>query len=457
MRQGVQTETPALNCASASVKSSRAKAEMNLISARQAWQPAPRGLVKNARRGGPGRSAVTLRCSGHCVMKTLFILSTLITVTLCTPENALGSPPRAVSIVRVPNGGIQPQVVERDGVVHLLYFAGNAKSGDLFYVRSSDYGATFTAPMHVNHRPGSAIAVGNIRGAQLALGPTGRVHVAWNGAYQEDIPGVAEPYMRAPMLYTRLTDAGTAFEPERNVIHAARGLDGGGSLAADLDGNVYVFWHAPIPGQKGEENRRIWMAKSTDDGRSFAPEVVAYDQPTGVCGCCGMRAFAGKGGSLYVLFRSANDVVNRDMYLLSSNDRGRTFQGADISKWNVGACVMSSASLAQAPAGVLAAWETEKQVYFSRVKVGTDQITSPVPAPGPPVNRKYPSVASNTRNETLLAWTEGMGWNKGGVAAWQVYDQDGHPAPIHGKAEGVPVWSLIAAFTHPDGSFTIVY
>jgi hypothetical protein len=364
---------------------------------------------------------------------------------------------REVSIIRVPNGGIQPQLGERDGVVHMIYFSGDARKGDLFYVRSTDYGVTFSAPMRVNHRGRSAIAVGNIRGAQLALGTKGRVHIAWNGAYEEGLPGIAEPYMKAPMLYTRLNDAGTAFEQERNVILSARGLDGGGSLAADQDGNVYVFWHAPMPGQKGEENRRVWMAKSTDDGRSFAPEVIAYNQPTGVCGCCGLRAFASDNGSLYVLFRSATDVVNRDMYLLASSNHGRTFQGSDISKWNIGACVMSSASLAQAQGGTLAAWETEKQVYFSRVKAGTDEIATPVLAPGKGPNRKYPAVVGNTRNETLLAWTEGTGWNKGGTAAWQVYDQNGHAEPSSGRAGGVPVWSLVAAFARPDGSFVVVY
>ncbi len=390
-------------------------------------------------------------------MKTLISLSAAIALALGGLGGASARVSPGVSVVRVPAGGIQPQVVEQDGIVHMIYFVGDPKKGDLFYIRSTDYGATFTAPIRVNQRPGSAIAVGNIRGAQLALGSKGRVHVAWNGAYQEDIPGVAEPYMNVPMLYTRLNEAGTVFEPERNLIHKARGLDGGGSIAADLDGNVYVFWHAPLPGQTGEENRRIWMAKSSDDGKSFAPEVVAYERPTGVCGCCGMRAFADKGGSLYVLFRSATNVVNRDMYLLASTDRGRTFQGVDISKWNVGACVMSSASLAQASAGVVTAWETEKQVYFSRVKAATDEIASPVPAPGPPGNRKYPAVVANNRNETLLAWTEGMGWNKGGVAVWQVFDQDGHPETLRGKAEGVPAWSLVAAFSRPDGSFVVVY
>ncbi|MDE3194895.1 MAG: hypothetical protein KGN84_01010, partial [Acidobacteriota bacterium] len=87
----------------------------------------------------------------------------------------------AVTTARVPAGGIQPQVIERNGVIHLLYFKGDPAHGDLFYARSKDYGVTFSKPIQVNHIPGSAIAIGNIRGAQLAVGRNGRVHVAWNG------------------------------------------------------------------------------------------------------------------------------------------------------------------------------------------------------------------------------------------------------------------------------------
>lgn len=67
--------------------------------------------------------------------------------------------------LRVPHKGIQPQVaVDGKGVVHLVYFHGEARNGDLFYVRSQDRGATFSRPLRVNSHPGSAIAVGNIRG-----------------------------------------------------------------------------------------------------------------------------------------------------------------------------------------------------------------------------------------------------------------------------------------------------
>jgi hypothetical protein len=391
-------------------------------------------------------------------VKTLVLgFCAIVAVALLARENTLEPAFPAVSVVRVPNSGIQPQVVERDGVLHMVYFAGDAQHGDLFYVRSNDFGKTFSTSMRVNSQPGSAIAVGNIRGAHLALGRNNRVQVAWNGTHGVDVPGVTEPYMKSPMQYTRLNDAGTAFESERNVIRSAWGLDGGGSLAADKEGNVYVFWHAPIPGQKDEANRRVWMAKSTDDGRSFAPEVLAFDKPTGVCGCCGLRAFADNGGAVYVLFRSATNVVNRDMYLLASTDQGRTFQGADISQWKIGACVMSSASMAQASGGILAAWEAESQVYFTHVKAGTDEIDAPVPAPGPPNNRKYPVVVSNDRDETLLAWTEGMGWKRGGTAVWQVYDKEGRPESVKGKADGVPVWSLISVSARPGGGFTVVY
>ncbi|MCW8133768.1 MAG: hypothetical protein KIS92_25705, partial [Planctomycetota bacterium] len=64
---------------------------------------------------------------------------------------------------------------------------------------------------------------------------------------------------------------------------------------------------------------------------------------------------------------------------------------------------------------------------------------------------------SNAAGEIVLAWTEGMGWGKGGRLHWQVYDKAGKPTPEKGQTDGVPTWSLIAAFAKPDGSFVVVY
>jgi hypothetical protein len=95
---------------------------------------------------------------------------------------ATAAPQKAV-LLRTPNGGIQPRaVVDAKGVVHLIYFKGEARSGDIFYAQGKPGQNNFSPPMRVNSQPGNAIAAGTIRSGQIAIGKDGRVHVGWNGA-----------------------------------------------------------------------------------------------------------------------------------------------------------------------------------------------------------------------------------------------------------------------------------
>lgn len=360
-----------------------------------------------------------------------------------------------ITLLRVPDGGIQPQVaLDAKGTVHMIYFQGLPAQGDIYYVRSTDDGTNFSDPMRVNSQAESAIATGNVRGAHLAVGKNGRVHVAWMGS-KPALPRVDGRY--GPMLYARLNDAGTAFEEQRNVIQNHPGLDGGGSIAADGKGNVYIAWHAPGEGEHNEANRRIWVTHSTDDGKTFSPELAAWEEPTGACACCGMRVFADNKGTVYVLYRSAKEAVHRDMYLLSATD-GKHFEGTKVHEWNIDHCVMSTAAFSQSDQRVLAAWETEQQVYFTTFDPVQRRLSKIISAPDEANGRKHPVIAANKRGETLLVWTEGMGWKKGGAVAWQLFDQSGQPIPAEGgRRDGVPVWSLVAAFARPDGGFVIVY
>src|SRR5262249_61714565 len=133
--------------------------------------------------------------------------------------------------------------------------------------------------------------------------------------------------------YTRLNDDGTAFEEQRNLMRETEVPDGGGTVAADDAGNVYVVWHGQRKGDRGEEKRKVWVARSTDDGKTFSVEAPAWAEPTGVCPCCSTRAFADHKGVVYILYRSATAQVNRDTYLLVSDDHGKAFQEAFIHKW----------------------------------------------------------------------------------------------------------------------------
>ena len=118
--------------------------------------------------------------------------------------------PGGVTVLKTPDGGIQPQAaIDARGVIHLIYFKGDPAAGDLFYVRREPGKEGFTAPIRVNSQPGSAIAMGTIRGGQIALGKGGRVHVAWNGSRGAR---PKTPAGGSPMLYTR-SDPGPASPP----------------------------------------------------------------------------------------------------------------------------------------------------------------------------------------------------------------------------------------------------
>ena len=377
----------------------------------------------------------------------------LFLLTLCTPTVPLLAAPRAVALMRAPGGGLQPQaVVDGRGALHLIYFRGDPAGGDVFYVRKGpEAGAAFSGPLRVNSVSHSAIAIGAIRGPQIAVGQDDRVHVSWNGVG----PKGANGYARLYVAYARLNDVGTAFEPQRNLLGAGEEVDGGGSVAADGRGHVYVTWHSSPPGGS-EAAGAVFLARSGDGGRTFARARKISVRPTGQCGCCSMRAFVDRAGGLFVLYRAAGGGFDRDTTLLVSGDGGTTFRSTVLGRWKLGACPMSSFALAEAPSGVLGAWETAGQVYRAPLSGGAAQVPVAMPAPGTG-ERKYPAVASNTRGETLLAWVEGAGWGHGGSLAWQVYDKNGVAEGPTGRTTGVPTWSLISAATRPDGSFLLVY
>ncbi len=366
-----------------------------------------------------------------------------------------GSAP-SVRLERVPEDGLQPQVLVDDaGTVHLVYLTGDPKDCDVMYCKRMAGQGSFSQPMRVNSKPGSAIAIGTVRGAQIALGRNNRVHVVWNGSDQAS----TKPSGGAPMLYSRINQAGDGFEPQRDLMTSTTHLDGGGSVAADSQGHVYAVWHGhKKSGPQEEIDRGVFVAFSTDEGKTFTPERQVNPAETGVCGCCGLKAFSDKAGELAILYRSANLMGNRDSMLLLSTNYGAFFNATVLGDWHVSTCPMSTHELGQGRAGLLGMWERQGQIYFGSLRSGRPGALDPRPAEGNTGNRKHPTFAfSRTSGDPLLiAWTEGTGWEKGGSMAWECLDAKGAQL-ASGKQEGVPVWSFVAAIAEPDGSFTILY
>lgn len=338
-----------------------------------------------------------------------------------------------VRVEPVPEKGVQPQVaVDLAGTAHLVYLTGAPGASDVHYVNRARGAREWSAPVVVNSQPGTAVEMGTIRGAQMALGKNGTVHFVWNG-----VAVAGSKPQRSPLWYSRIAAGGKKCDPQRDLMDGGPGLDGGASVAADSKGAVFVVWHGP-GAVEGETSRVVRVRKSADGGVTFAPPVIATAEKAGVCACCSLRAAVATDGTVYTLYRAAHSVDQRDMTLLSSRDGGATFRSETISPWAGNTCPMSSAAVS---AGRLA-WETGGKIYTSIIG-------------GAPVELgagKHPSLATNARGETLAVWTTGTGWARGGALEWTVLGGDGKI----GKAGDVPAWSFATAFADGAGDFVIL-
>lgn len=369
------------------------------------------------------------------------VLPALLTIASCFRLSAA-----EIKLERVPEGGVQPQVaVQADGAVHLVYLKEQKDGADIRYARRPAGGSAWEPSITVNSVPKSAVATGTIRGAQLALGKGGRAHVVWNGG------STGGDYSTAPVLYARLSDDGKSFTPQQNLLGDTRNLDGGASIAATEKGEVFVVWHAAPMKASKESDRKVYLCRSADDGKSFSPAMPAPGVPGGVCACCSLKAFTAPDGSLLTLYRNASAVDQRDMTLLTSNDGGLTFKTRGVHPWSVAACPMSSAAIISGPAAPRAAWETDAEVYTSLL---TEKAEPVAVSKG---KARHPSMAVNARGETLVVWSIGTGWKRGGELGWVVLDPAGKPTGQRGTAPGVPVWGHTAAFALQDGNFVILH
>jgi len=137
--------------------------------------------------------------------------------------------------------------------------------------------------------------------------------------------------------------------------------------------------------------------------------------------------------------------------MLFSNDGGLTFTQFVVHPWPIAACPMSSATIISESKATRAAWETEGTIYTDRIG------EKPNPRAVSRGKARHPALAANAKGETLVSWSVGTGWQRGGELAWVLLDAAGKPTGRRGTAPDVPVWSHTAAFALPGGDFVILH
>lgn len=237
-----------------------------------------------------------------------------------------------------------------DGGFYVAWVNHDTKQADVILARFNDKGAMQGSPVRVNRATGAATAW---RGDQpsLAVAPDGAVYVLWTAR-------VEEGEKRGTNIFLSTShDRGQTFASEVKVNDDKGIVDHGmHSLAVAKDGRIYAGWLdernvvQPMPSTKAEghhveSNRDLFIAYSTDGGRTFsANQKVASE----ACPCCKTAMTVAADGTLFAGWRQVLPGDFRHIAVATSVDGGETFSAPKIVSddgWVIHGCPVSGPSL----------------------------------------------------------------------------------------------------------------
>ena len=241
----------------------------------------------------------------------------------------------------------QPQVaVGPNGAVHVTFGVGNV----IYCANSTDGGQSFQPPVKVGEA--GKLALGMRRGPRIAVTGAGVTIAASCGKLGGGKDG--------DTLAWRSTDGGRTWsmpEPLNRVSNVCR--EGLHDLVAGPNGSLFCVW---IDLRSGRP--QLFGAASADGGVTWGEDRIAYEGP--LCPCCQPSACFDAKNRIHVLWRN-NIADDRDMYLISSADAGRTWDSPrklGQGTWHLRACPMDGGGLACDENGTIhTIWRREKTIF----------------------------------------------------------------------------------------------
>ncbi len=252
----------------------------------------------------------------------------------------------------------QPQAaVAEDGDVYVAFGAGQT----VYCAALQDHGHGFGEPVQVAAVP--QLMLGHRRGPRIAAG-------------KEDV--VISAIGKDGELLSWRSKGGRSWQGPVTINDVpASAREGLHALAAGPGGKFYCVWNDLRNGKI-----EVYGAGSTDGGKTWSENRRVYRSPEGpICPCCHPSVTFDSQGNLYVMWRNSLGG-NRDLYLSTSKDGGRTFSEASRlgrGHWRLDHCPMDGGAVAAVkPGEVATVWRRQKEVFATlpghpEVKLGAGE------------------------------------------------------------------------------------
>ena len=237
------------------------------------------------------------------------------------------------------DGQFNPFVVaDQRGGFYLVYIERSNNISNVLLRHTTD-GVNFSAPVRVNDRVGDA-TVRNENPPKVSIGLKGEVYVCWANEREK---------WKGNIRFARSTDGGKTFSPALTLNSDGAGAPVGHafqSITVDKQGRIYIAWIDERNKQKEDRGAEIWLASSTDQGKTFTGDQRIL---TDVCECCRSNLQIDAAGNLYLAYRTVprTGAMYRDIVIARSRDGGKTFVPTVVSrdKWEINGCPVAGPSL----------------------------------------------------------------------------------------------------------------
>ena len=242
---------------------------------------------------------------------------------------------------------------------------------------------------------------------QLAADRSGAISALY--VVGREIPGKRWPV--SALRYTRSTDLGRTWSRPVTVNDGAEfGAHNFHALTAAPDGSLLATWLDAREGSSG-----VWMSRSTDGGRTWAPNRPIYTDPT--CPCCRTAVAVAGDGAIYVAWRAVLQGDVRDVVVSRSDDDGKSWSApvrARDDGWVYPGCPHAGPSLEVDARGTLhLGWWTGKEgeagVYYARSENGGRTFAAQPIAVGKHARPAHIQLALDADSAVVVAWDDGHG------------------------------------------------
>jgi hypothetical protein len=267
------------------------------------------------------------------------------------PFYLLTSGPRTIG------NGEQPHI-SRDskGIIRIVY----GQKDKIFCATSTDNGLSFPNPALVAEVPG--MHLGMSRGPQIASSARYSIITAM------DKSGNMFCFRLDNWASSKSRSSGTSdIWKNLGTINDVKGScpEGLMGIAADANDNFYAVWQDIRTGGQNQ----VYFSSISGNADHWMSNRLIYQSPDGhVCECCKPNVYA-RGKEVAVMFRNWLNG-SRDLYLLRSSDKGKTFEKAQKlgeDSWQLNGCPMDGGGLAiDASDSIHTIWQRKSFVFYCR-------------------------------------------------------------------------------------------